>query len=60
MDMIFSYRKIKIFIPSYSFFIPYAPFFAVEFDFFNPRKNDIVIDAAANLGNFTIITHLCP
>ena len=46
-DMIFKYRKIKISIPAYSFFIPYATFFAGEYDFLKPRKKDTVIDAGA-------------
>ena len=52
-DMIFRYRKIMISIPAYSFFIPYATFFAGEYDFIKPRKKDVVIDAGANVGDFT-------
>ena len=52
-DMIFKYKKIKISIPVYSFFIPYATFFSGEYDFLNPRREDVVIDAGANIGDFT-------
>ena len=52
-DMIFNYQKIKMSIPDYSFFIPYATFFSGEYDFLKPRKNDVVIDAGANIGDFT-------
>ena len=53
VDMIFNYQKIKMSIPDYSFFIPYATFFSGEYDFLKPRKNDVVIDAGANIGDFT-------
>lgn len=46
-DIIFRYRNIQISIPAYSFFIPYATFFAGEYDFLKPRKKDTVIDAGA-------------
>ena len=52
-DMIFKYKKIKMSIPVYSFFIPYATFFSGEYDFLTPRKEDVVIDAGANIGDFT-------
>lgn len=52
-DMIFKYKKIKMSIPVYSFFIPYATFFSGEYDFLNPRKKDVVVDAGANIGDFT-------
>lgn len=53
-EMIFRYHKIKMHIPGYSFFIPYATFFSGEYDFLRPRKDDIVIDAGANIGDFTV------
>ena len=46
-DMIFKYKRIKMYIPVHSFFIPYATFFAGEYDFLKPRKKDTVIDAGA-------------
>ncbi len=53
VDIIFKYRKIKMSIPAHSFFIPYATFFSGEYDFLKPNKNDVVIDAGANIGDFT-------
>ena len=53
-NLIFKYKNIKISIPRYSFFIIYATFFAGEYDFLNPRKTDVAIDAGANIGDFTV------
>ena len=53
-DMIFKYKRIKMYIPVHSFFIPYATFFSGEYDFLTPRKEDVVIDAGANIGDFTV------
>jgi FkbM family methyltransferase len=53
-DFIFSYGKTALTVPRNSFFIPYATFFSGEYDFLHPGKNDIVIDAGANIGMFTL------
>jgi len=53
-DFIFSYGKTTLTVPRNSFFIPYATFFSGEYDFLHPGKNDIVIDAGANIGDYTV------
>lgn len=53
-DIVFDYHKLKMSIPHYSFFIPYATFFSGIYDFLKPQKSDIVIDAGANIGDFTM------
>lgn len=53
-DFIFSYGKTALTVPRNSFFIPYATFFSGEYDFLHPGKNDIVIDAGANIGDYTV------
>ena len=49
--MVFKYHKIRTSIPAYPFFIPYATFSSVQYDFLKPRKEDVVIDAGANIGH---------
>lgn len=41
-------------LSSYSFFIPYATFLSGDYDFLNPKKEDVVIDAGANIEDFTV------
>jgi hypothetical protein len=53
-DLIFRYGKTALTVPRNSFFIPYATFFAGVYDFLHPGKNDIVIDAGANIGDYTV------
>jgi hypothetical protein len=49
----FTYNNIKNPVPVYSSFISYTTFFSGECDFLNPRKEDIVIHASDNIGDFT-------
>lgn len=53
-DFIFRYRNTALVVPRNSFFIPYATFFSGEYDFLHPGKNDVVIDAGANIGDYTV------
>ncbi len=57
-NALFSYQGHKLIIPKYSFFIPYATFFAGEYDFLKPSKNDVVLDAGANIGDYTLLASL--
>lgn len=45
---------VKLAVPLYSSFIPYATFFVGEYDFLNPGKDDVVIDAGANIGDYAV------
>lgn len=38
-------------VPDESLFVPYATFFAGEYDFLNINKKDIVLDVGANIGD---------
>ena len=51
---IFEFKDIKLSVPIYSSFIPYATFFAGEYDFLSPNNSDILIDAGANIGDYTV------
>ncbi|MHB1813173.1 MAG: FkbM family methyltransferase [Thermoplasmataceae archaeon] len=53
-DHVFRYKDVTLTVPQYSFFIPYATFFSGEYDFLQPGKKDIVIDAGANIGDYTL------
>ena len=50
----FRQGPISLAVPLHSSFIPYATFFAGEYDFLSPGKGDIVIDAGANIGDYSI------
>ncbi|WP_225969531.1 FkbM family methyltransferase [Saccharolobus islandicus] len=52
--MIFTYGKIKIEIPSGYEYVYYATFIAGEWDFLKVKKEDIVLDAGAFIGDFTV------
>jgi len=50
----FKYKGSILKVPDYSYFIPYATFFAGEYDFLKPKKTDIVLDVGANIGDYTL------
>ena len=50
----FKQSTLRLAVPLYSNFIPYATFFAGEYDFLNPGKDDTVIDAGANIGDYAV------
>ncbi|BFI76522.1 FkbM family methyltransferase [Sulfurisphaera ohwakuensis] len=52
--MIFTYGKTKIEIPDSYSYVYYATFIAGEWDYLKIRKDDIVLDAGAFAGDFTI------
>ena len=45
-------------VPDESLFVPYATFFAGEYDFLNINKKDVVLDVGANIGDFTLLASL--
>ncbi|BFI73760.1 uncharacterized SAM-dependent methyltransferase SSO0838, FkbM family [Nanoarchaeota archaeon] len=52
--MIFSYGEIKIEIPDEYNYVYYATFIAGEWDLLKLNKNDVVLDAGAFIGDFTL------
>lgn len=52
--LVFRFGKHSLSVPMEYFFIPYATFIAGEYDFLDVGPDDIVIDAGANIGDFTI------
>ncbi|QGA53815.1 FkbM family methyltransferase [Sulfolobus sp. E5-1-F] len=52
--MIFSYGKSRIEIPDEYGYVYYATFIAGEWDFLRVNNNDVVLDAGAFIGDFTI------
>ncbi len=50
----FSYKGVTMTVPKNSTFVPYATFFAGEYDFLNSSRKDIIIDAGANIGDYSI------
>ena len=47
------FGKLRFYVPEELHYIPCATFFAGEYDFLKPGKGDVVIDAGANIGDFT-------
>ena len=54
----FRYAGKSLKVPHDSLFVPYATFFAGEYDFLNINKNDVVLDVGANIGDFTLLASL--
>ncbi|QXJ34875.1 FkbM family methyltransferase [Saccharolobus shibatae] len=52
--MLFSYGKIEIELPDSYSYVYYATFIVGEWDFLKVKKNDIVLDAGAFIGDFTV------
>lgn len=52
--MIFTYGKTRIEIPRGYEYVYYATFIAGEWDFLKVKKEDIVLDAGAFIGDFTV------
>ncbi|BDC17392.1 FkbM family methyltransferase [Acidianus sp. HS-5] len=52
--MLFNYGRIRIEIPDSYSFVYYATFIAGEYDYLNVNKNDVVLDAGAFIGDFTV------
>ncbi|WP_225968872.1 FkbM family methyltransferase [Saccharolobus islandicus] len=52
--MIFTYGKTRIEVPPGYEFVYYATFIAGEWDFLKVRKSDMVLDAGAFIGDFTV------
>ncbi len=52
--MLYNFGKIKIEIPSSYEHIYYATFIAGEWDFLKVKKDDVVLDAGAFIGDFTV------
>ncbi|WP_016732453.1 FkbM family methyltransferase [Saccharolobus islandicus] len=52
--MIFTYGKTRIEVPRGYEFVYYATFIAGEWDFLKVRKSDMVLDAGAFIGDFTV------
>jgi FkbM family methyltransferase len=50
----FKYKGHSLTVPRESYFIPYATFIAGEYDFLDITREDVVIDAGANIGDFTL------
>ena len=50
----FKYKRHILIVPEESFFIPYGTFIAGEYDFLDISGDDVVIDAGANIGDFTL------
>lgn len=46
--------KSEFLLPRSSFYYPYGTLFVGEYDFLRPDKGDIVIDAGANIGDYTL------
>ncbi|MDG6999789.1 MAG: FkbM family methyltransferase, partial [Nitrososphaerota archaeon] len=55
-DSILSFRfgRQDLVVPADNFYIPYATYIAGEYDFLDINDDDIVIDAGANIGDFTL------
>lgn len=56
--LVFKYGRNSIMVPDESLFVPYATFFAGEYDFLNINKKDVVLDVGANIGDFTLLASL--
>ena len=54
----FRYAGKSLEVPHDSIFVPYATFFAGEYDFLNINKRDVVLDVGANIGDFTLLASL--
>ena len=53
-SLAFKYKGHTLIVPEESFFIPYATFIAGEYDFLDISGEDVVVDAGANIGDFTL------
>lgn len=51
-NLIFKFGKITLLVPESTSFIPYATFFAGEYDFLSTNKNDVILDAGSNIGDY--------
>jgi len=54
MKLTFNWGRVPLEIPEDGFFVPYATFVADEYYFLDVGLNDVVIDAGAYVGDFTI------
>ncbi|NON61515.1 FkbM family methyltransferase [Acidianus sp. RZ1] len=52
--MILKFGKLKLYLPDNEPHIYYATFFAGEWDFLHVKEKDIVVDAGASVGDFTL------
>ena len=52
--MIFTYGRLRLEVPDGYSYVYYATFIAGEYDFLKVRKDDVVLDAGAFIGDFTV------
>ena len=52
--MIFTYGRLKLEVPEAYSYVYYATFIAGEYDFLKVKKDDVVLDAGAFIGDFTV------
>ncbi|MBP1357667.1 MAG: FkbM family methyltransferase [Sulfolobus sp.] len=52
--MLLKFGKLKVYLPDEEPYIYYATFFAGEWDYLKVRDSDVVVDAGASIGDFTL------
>ena len=55
----FRWGRIPLEVPEDGFFVPYATFVADEYYFLDVGSNDVVVDAGAYVGDFTVQAAVC-